>query len=461
MVSAFALLTIRERVSTMMIRRALFRKFFMLQLLLFSFSILFMTAMFFDGEDALHESLVRSETQYFIEKYLQDSSTPLPQTKNILSFIGRDHIPKKYQSLISTLEPGIFELDLEGLPEFNAEEEIRVVVAPIKEGHPYFYLISSIPDANGEVALQQELLLLLLTYVLTTGALGYWLAWFFSKNLSQPIENMATMVNAAKDSAPSTHLSSIQDEGEIGVLAKAIDQKNNRISQFIQREQDVMRNIRHELRTPITILKSSITLAKIDPAEDQYYRVDTSIVEKIERASTDLEEITDAFLWLGKEVIHPHKNAIDCAPYIDKAINNHRYLLNQKPVKLIFDIDANATIHCKDTLFYIVASNLLRNAFVFTQTGQIMITLTKKTLSVEDSGPGIAPEISHQLKDSGIKSDSSTGFGFGLHITEQICRRLGWQLTLQPSPRTQGTIATLTWSDKQLDENTQKSDSGT
>ncbi|MCG8435677.1 MAG: ATP-binding protein [Gammaproteobacteria bacterium] len=84
----------------------------------------------------------------------------------------------------------------------------------------------------------------------------------------------------------------------------------------------------------------------------------------------------------------------------------------------------------------ILFSNILRNAFNYTQHGKIEITLSNKTVSVTDSGVGMSPQ---QLKDAfqpfyrGNATDAP-GVGLGLSIVKRLCERFNWELDAQSSP---------------------------
>jgi signal transduction histidine kinase len=68
--------------------------------------------------------------------------------------------------------------------------------------------------------------------------------------------------------------------------------------------------------------------------------------------------------------------------------------------------------------------------------------IQERTLSIRDSGPGIAAEHMRQVFDRSFTTRPG-GYGMGLYLSKRICDRYGWQLALQSSPN--GTTASVTF----------------
>jgi len=85
-----------------------------------------------------------------------------------------------------------------------------------------------------------------------------------------------------------------------------------------------------------------------------------------------------------------------------------------------------------------ILGNLLDNAFeaVREVAGQreVRLFLTdlgpELILEVEDSGPGIAPEVANSLFGKGVSTRNGLGRGMGLHLVEQALQRLGGQISV-------------------------------
>ena len=83
------------------------------------------------------------------------------------------------------------------------------------------------------------------------------------------------------------------------------------------------------------------------------------------------------------------------------------------------------------------------NAFKYTQHGEVVVTVGHGRVSVEDTGPGIAPEDAEKLFERGVRGTSAgKGAGLGLAIVRRLCELYGWRVSLAPRPQG-GAVATL------------------
>jgi two-component system, sensor histidine kinase len=115
--------------------------------------------------------------------------------------------------------------------------------------------------------------------------------------------------------------------------------------------------------------------------------------------------------------------------------------------------------------------NLLGNAVEFTDPGGlVMLRVSDRPagqgilISVADTGVGIAPAAMEQLFEPFRQGDASAsrrhgGTGLGLHITREICRTMGGEITCQ-SVLGQGSVFEVDLPLKRLAATAQKSSAG-
>ncbi|MGH1486746.1 MAG: sensor histidine kinase [Cellvibrionaceae bacterium] len=426
----------------MTLRKKLLKYFLAFQVLLLIPGCILIINSFFDGEDALQKTLLITEANTFIKNYQQDSSLSPPQSATFSAYIGTSNIPEKYIPLLENLPAGVHEIETEGLPNFTNEEEFRIIIR--KNNSTTFYFISKISDKESEKTLLNKLYVSIILYIFIFLFSGLLLASIFSKKIANPLEKMAEKISSTKENEVNTSLNEDHYDTEIACLAEAIEQKNRRIKYFISREKNTMRNISHELRTPITVIKSSLELLKSKQAEKPS-PYEQKIINKIERSSRDLESMIEAFLWLGREDKEKNSQRMNASECIKKAINDHLHLIKGKTIDISLNIENNITLQCKPPIFYIATANLIRNAFNFTEEGTIVITLMSNIFSVKDSGTGIEDNIIAKIKDTDVKGLESTGFGFGLDIVERVCNEMGWCFNIEKNHNGPGTIALISF----------------
>ncbi|MEO7935596.1 MAG: sensor histidine kinase, partial [Dokdonella sp.] len=91
----------------------------------------------------------------------------------------------------------------------------------------------------------------------------------------------------------------------------------------------------------------------------------------------------------------------------------------------------------------VALTNLISNAFKYTQEGEVTVIVGHGRVSVEDTGPGIALEDADRLFERGERGTTLVkGAGLGLAIVRRLCELYGWKVSLAPRPQG-GAVATL------------------
>jgi len=209
---------------------------------------------------------------------------------------------------------------------------------------------------------------------------------------------------------------------------------------FIERERAFTADISHELRTPLAIVQGAVELMEDDPRLDQRER---ERMARIGRATKGMIDLTAALLLMAREETSygPVEQDCDVCDVVRDAVEAHRYLVSAKT-----SVDLTCTHHprlaAERTLLGIVVANLIRNAFTYTESGAVYVSVKDDRLIVKDTGPGIRGEEIGKIFQRHFKGSSSTGAGIGLSLVKRICDRYGWEILID-STEGSGTTAQL------------------
>ncbi len=226
---------------------------------------------------------------------------------------------------------------------------------------------------------------------------------------------------------------------------KQIEQKAQELEQSGKYKSEFLANMSHELRTPLNsiILLSSLLQknSKKTLSNDDIKKAHT-----IFESGNELLRLINDILDLSKvesgkmEVIVDKFNSSDLLSQMNEIFN---YTANEKGLEFkVIDEYRNIITNDKDRISQIIR-NLISNAFKFTKEGSITLKiapskdLTKDfTISVIDTGVGIAKEKQELIFNAFTQADGSTsrefgGTGLGLSISKELSKLLGGYISLE------------------------------
>jgi len=222
-------------------------------------------------------------------------------------------------------------------------------------------------------------------------------------------------------------------QDEIGVLAKAINERDTALNEFISREKLFTGDVSHELRTPLTIIlgASEVLQAKLstDAQTIEY-------VERIRNTAEDTSERITALLLLSRAPNRMNASQTVLAPIIDKEVERYQYLLKNKPIKCEVSLDEKVSAFIRPELAGIAFGNLIRNACQYTDEGEIVIQLSTEGFLVRDTGCGVSETVQQHLFERFIRAEEgdSSGSGLGLSIVKRVCEHVRWSLQYKSNP---------------------------
>lgn len=209
--------------------------------------------------------------------------------------------------------------------------------------------------------------------------------------------------------------------------------------------------VSHELRTPLTSIRGSLGLiggGLAGPTTEKMQTLITIACEESDRLIRlindilDLRKIEAGMLELRLSSVQPNELVV-------KTVKNLAGLATQSGINLISENDCDVPgVECDQDRILQVLTNLVSNAIKFSTRGQsVSIRLESNSdavrFSVDDEGPGIAPEQQHKLFGKFQQIDQSDrrnkeGSGLGLAISKALIEQHGGKIGFENRP-TRGT----------------------
>ncbi len=311
-----------------------------------------------------------------------------------------------------------------------SDTEFSVLFARIGE-RPFALLYDR---SNIKANLQYVALLLLIA----TGGMTF-LSFFVGYRLSRRvILPIVRLVNEVSEKADRQDLPVAKvgfsdadyPRDEIGDLVQALDRFSDRLFGFIRRESYFAADVSHELRTPVAVILGATEILTEQPALDDATR---RRVATIRRSAQRMSQVLEAMLLLAKEERDDSDPSCNLDEVIQEAIADSMPALEGRPIQIMSSIQSPVVLPVERVLAYVLVSNVLRNACANTREGHIAIALTPTSLTVSDTGIGIAEDRYQEMFQRHSKGEGSSGHGLGLSIVARICERLQWSISINSS----------------------------
>ncbi len=202
---------------------------------------------------------------------------------------------------------------------------------------------------------------------------------------------------------------------EIGKIAQSFDNAIHYIRTLLESKNLFMRNMMHELKTPITRGRIAIEMVEDGTAKDV-------LIRAFERMNELIDELAHVER-LTTQGFQPHLYEANINDIIEESIS--LLLCNRE----------NLTIQTEDEwlntdpkLLSLAIKNLLDNAKKYSKDKKTTIIANKKSIKVISKGKSLEHPLEYYLEPFTQEEKRNSGFGLGLYIVNNIAKRLNYTL---------------------------------
>lgn len=303
----------------------------------------------------------------------------------------------------------------------------RVTLA---DGTTGYLLINSIitpVDATVDTLRTQ---LLVITAVMLVGALL--LAWIISRRLARPIiqTNEAARSLARGQYEPPEHGSEYREMAE---LNQTLSRAAYELSQVEHLQHELIANISHDLRTPLTMIGGYAEVMRDIPGEAGPENMQI-IIDETNRLTSLVSELLD-FSRLQTGSVQMELAAFDLTGAVQEIVQRVARMTEKDGYRLEFLPERHVTVLADEKRIGQVVYNLLGNALTYTgENKDVTITQTveenRVRIAIRDSGKGIPADELPLIWNRYYRAKEShrravIGSGLGLSIVQSILEKHG------------------------------------
>jgi len=201
---------------------------------------------------------------------------------------------------------------------------------------------------------------------------------------------------------------------EIGKIARSFDKAIGHIHQLMSSKNLFMRNIMHELKTPIT--KGRIIAETID---DETAR--TFLIRAFERMNELISDLAD----VERITMYDFKPTFEDV-FLQDVIQRTERILLADPARYTVQV-SDRPIHTDTKLLALALKNLMDNGIKYSPDKHVMLQSVGNRIEVRSKGEPLKEDFAFYIEPFSQEEKRSQGFGLGLYIVHSILEKLGYE----------------------------------
>ncbi|MCA9106964.1 MAG: HAMP domain-containing protein [Planctomycetales bacterium] len=248
---------------------------------------------------------------------------------------------------------------------------------------------------------------------------------------------------------------------ELDLLGKTINRFLDVIAGYLRQHQEFVGNAAHELRSPLTAIRTNVDVALSRTRTREEYE---ELLEQVSDECSNLTRLVNQLLvlaenestgeQLARQPLALDQVALNCLDMLEAVAED-------RDIELISKIEPNVMVLGEPSRFRQVVVNLIDNALKFTPSkGRVTVSVVRDAVArtgiieIADSGCGIDPndlprlfERFYRAERSHQRRPGAEGSGLGLSICHLIIERYGGSIDVRSPTRDDGTGTTVrvTW----------------
>lgn len=388
----------------------LFSRYYWLQIGLIAIAIVL--GIFFSWsimKGLLLSAALEQERDHYWSRYEKNVEAPLPDTKNLFGYMWNVDNPQQRPKELQNIP-----LTTKGVQHVVINGKERIVVYD-ERGNKKLLLVF------GESNVNRIIWLFGLAPLIASLILLYSILWFFNRRAHQQMSPVSQLAQTIKNldlsqknigKQPFKYVDT-DNNHEVRYLKNALSEYHNTLIDFLERERLFAREVSHELRSPLSVIKGSLQLLiEKDP--------DNRVLQRMSKTSNEMQSIIDTLLTLARDGIEEVEiSDVDLNVVIDQLALDFEKQAEQAHIKIHNQV-GHVFVKGHEAITYMILSNVLRNAINYSGGSKVTFTAENNQLMISDDGIGIADN----------KMDIK-GHGIGLKLVERLSRMLGWQVKIE------------------------------
>jgi len=253
--------------------------------------------------------------------------------------------------------------------------------------------------------------------------------FLLARYLSNPIRHLRAATRSIAAGDLGVRVSSLMGgrRDELAMLALDFDLMAERLRALLESHRELLRDVSHELRSPLARLQIALGLARRPNANLQQE------FDRIEQETGRLDELIGEILSLSR-LDDPARallaEAVNLEELLETLADNARVEADPRSIRVQLDPLPALEIAADRELLFRALENVLRNAVRFSPDGGTVRLSVERSaeqvvLRICDRGPGVPPDALNRIFEpffsvAHAREREASGYGIGLAITARV-----------------------------------------
>jgi signal transduction histidine kinase len=315
----------------------------------------------------------------------------------------------------------------------RGDEHMRVTAITAASGKPYRWTAISGPP-RGRHQHVRDLILNSVIGLLAIAAV----ALIAARRITQPIDRLRSATHELADGKLETR---VPDEvtrrgDELGQLGRSFNEMAERLQRLLEAQRQLLRDVSHELRSPLARLRIASELAREDSGSTHF--------DRIEQEAGRLEELIAQVLLVARldsPMSATTREPVDITAIAQEVCEDAELEATARKVRIVSNLKDGCTVSGKPDLLQSAIENVVRNAVRYTAVEtsvevEARCDASEWRIVVVDHGPGVPEDQLAVIfqpfhRVSSARERDTGGYGLGLAIAERAVKAHGGTITAQ------------------------------
>jgi signal transduction histidine kinase len=284
-----------------------------------------------------------------------------------------------------------------------------------------------------ELRVLDKLRLRFISWWLLLVALGFAIVFSTTRRMLSHVREISEAASRIGHSELSARVPTSKRNDEVGQLGRTLNRMLDRIENSMHQLHTITDSLAHDLRSPLTAIRGKLEMSLSASTDAEQAEPIVSAIDELDR----LTEFLNASLDVAEaraDALRLSRTEINLDELLRIMIDLYEPSMAEKGLQIRLRSAGPVSIDADAALVHRMIANLFDNELKHLPAS---CTVTVKVeagdgvamLSVEDDGPGFAPEVGQQLFERRVKGRESNGRGLGLAFVDAVVRAHGGTIT--------------------------------